>query len=288
MKFIKILAILILISPFSLTSQSTGLRGESVYKMKPEDPEAVYFTPGSFNIKNDGKTDVTDELQRAVNKVKTEKNFGIVFLPEGKYLISKTIFIPPAIRLIGYGKVRPEIILPKNTPGYQAVEAGSRYPENYMIFFSGNLVSDGRQAQDAGAGTFYSAISNVNLRIEDGNPSAVGIRAHFAQHGFVSHVDIYAGKGKAGISEVGNELQDLRIFGGDYGIISGQTSPSWPVALTDAYFEGQRKAAIHCQNTGYAIIGMHVKDAPVAVEIREDDTVSTSKDVFSTIYRMLQ
>jgi hypothetical protein len=85
-------------------------------------------------------------------------------------------------------------------------------------------------------------------------------------------MDINIGKGKAGISEVGNELEDIRFFGGDYGIIAGQTSPSWPVALIDTYFEGQRKAAIQCHSTGFAIVGMHVKNVPVAVEIRENDT----------------
>jgi hypothetical protein len=264
--------ILCLIFSLNISAQSAGIKGESVYKMRPIDAEALYFTPDNFKINNDGKTDVTDELQKAIDSVKTGKNYGIIFIPEGKYLISRTIFIPPAIRVIGYGKERPELILSKNSPGYQVAEEGSRYPEKYMIFFSGALVSEGRPAQDAGAGTFYSAIENINLRIEDGNPIAVGIRAHFAQHGFVSHVDIYAGKGKAGISEVGNELSKLRIYGGDYGIIAGQSSPSWPVALTDAYFEGQRKAAINCNNTGFAIIGMHVKNVPVAVEIRENDT----------------
>lgn len=78
-----------------------------------------------------------------------------------------------------------------------------------MIFFTGGLVVEGRQPGDAGAGTFYSAISNIDLRIEDGNPAAVGMRCHYAQHGFVSHMVINIGKGKAGISEVGNEMEDV-------------------------------------------------------------------------------
>lgn len=49
---------------------------------------------------------------------------------------------------------------------------------------------------DAGAGTFYSAVSNVDFRIDKGNPQAVAIRAHFAQHGFINHCDIRIGSGK--------------------------------------------------------------------------------------------
>ncbi len=63
---------------------------------------------------------------------------------------------------------------------------------------------------------------------------------------------INIGKGKAGISEVGNEMEDVRFYGGDYGIMAGPTSPSWPVMLEDTYFEGQRKAAILLHNTGWA------------------------------------
>ncbi len=244
--------------------------GTSVYTQKPNDQEAFYFTPEKYNIKADGKMDVSDALQAAINQVKTEKNFGILFIPEGKYRISRTIYIPGSIRLIGYGANRPEIILGKNTPGYQVRDSLSRYPGKYMIYFTGGIVTEGREPRDAGAGTFYSALSNIDFRIEDGNPAAIAIRSHFAQHGFISHAVFKIGRGKAGISEVGNEMEDLIFLGGDYGIISGQTSPSWPVAVIDTYFEGQRKAAIRCFMTGYVLVHMHVKNVPVAVEIREN------------------
>src|SRR5512133_2689929 len=246
-------------------------KSTSVYQKKPNDPEAVFFTPEKFNIKADGKMDVSDALQAAINQVKTEKSLGILFIPEGKYRITRTIYVPGAIRLIGYGINRPEIILGKNTPGFQKLDSGSRYQEKYMIFFTGGIVAEGRQPGDAGTGTFYSALSNVDLKIEDGNPVAVALRTHYAQHGFISHVLINIGKGKAGISEVGNEMEDVTFIGGDYGIISGQTSPSWPIAVIDTYFEGQRKAAIRCNNTGYALVNMHVLNSPVAVEINENE-----------------
>ena len=81
--------------------------GGSAYTQRPDDPEAFYFTPENYGFKADGKSDVTDALQEAINQVKREKNFGILFLPEGNYRISKTIQIPSSIRLIGYGKKRP-------------------------------------------------------------------------------------------------------------------------------------------------------------------------------------
>ncbi|GHU83467.1 hypothetical protein FACS189415_5810 [Bacteroidia bacterium] len=235
----------------------------SVYTQKPNDPEAFYFTPENYNIKADGKTDVSEALQTAINQVKREKNFGILFIPEGKYRISKTIQIPGAVRLIGYGKTRPEIILGANTSGYQD-------KQNYMFWFTGGLAQAGREPQDAGAGTFYSALSNINLRIEKGNPQAVGIRSHFAQHSFISHSNIYIGDGLAGIYDVGNEIENMKFYGGNYGIMSGRTSPGWPMMLVDAYFEGQRKAAILSREVGFAIVNLYVKNVPVAFEMQED------------------
>jgi hypothetical protein len=265
------LTCLILLWTCMISAQPAREKSQSVYTLRPDDPEADYFTGENFNIKADGKTDVSTDLQAAINKVKIDKGFGILFIPEGKYLISKTIFVPPSIRLIGYGKTRPEIILGKNSPGYQQPDTVSRFREPYMIFFTGGLVAEGRQPGDAGAGTFYSAFSNIDLRIENGNPYAVALRTHYAQHGFISHCVINIGEGMAGISEVGNEMEDVKFYGGNYGILCGPTSPSWPVMLIDSYFEGQRKAAIQSHNTGFAIVNMHVRNVPVAVEIREND-----------------
>lgn len=109
----------------------------------------------------------------------------------------------------------------------------------------------------------------MNFRIDNGNPGAVAIRAHFAQHGFINHCDIHIGQGKAGIYDVGNELEDVNFFGGDYGIISSRTSPGWPMMMVDTYFEGQRKAAVYSKEVGFAVVGMQVKRTPVVFEMAE-------------------
>ena len=237
--------------------------GHSVYTQRPDDPEAFYFTPENYGFKADGKSDVTDALQEAINRVKREKNFGILFLPEGKYRISRTVQIPSSVRLIGYGKKRPVIYLGAGTPGFQTTR-------NYMVWFTGGLAQEGREPSDANAGTFYSAVSNVDFHIAKGNPQAIAIRAHFAQHGFINHCDIRIGDGKAGIYDVGNELEDVRFYGGEYGIISSRTSPGWPMMMVDTYFEGQKKAAVYSKEVGFAIVNMHVKNTPVAFEMVEN------------------
>ena len=246
---------------------SAATDGKSVYTQKPIDAEAVYFTPENFNIKADGKTDVSDELQKALNQVKEQYNFGIVFIPEGTYKISKTIYMPQAVRLIGYGKQRPVIVLGKNSPGYQEEVEDDKGKANYMFWFVSGMVQPGGPIRDAGAGTFYSAITNINLKIEDGNPHAVALRTHFAQHSFVSNVDIHIGKGKAGLYDVGNEMENVRFFGGDYGIYTTKTSPAWEMMMVNTYFEGQRKAAIRSQEGGLTIVRLNAKNVPVVIEI---------------------
>lgn len=235
----------------------------SLYTQKPHDPEAFFFTDDAYPVKADGKMDVSDILQSAINELKRTKNFGILFIPEGKYRISKTIHVPASIRLIGYGKTRPELILGKNTPGFKE-------EQNYMLWFTGGLAQEGRAPQDAGAGTFYSAISNIDFRIESGNPEAVAIRSHFAQHSFISHAVLNIGDGKSGIYDVGNEMENVKFIGGDYGINSSRTSPGWPMMMVDIHFEGQRKAAMLTREAGLTIVNMYAKNVPVVLEMQED------------------
>lgn len=264
MKKISI-CLLVLLSLFCTQLHAVELG--SIYPQRPNDPEAFYFTPDNYGIKADGKTDVSDALQAAINQVKKEKNFGILFIPEGKYKLSKTIYIPSAIRLIGYGKKRPEFILTKNAPGFQEEVPNDKGKANYMFWFTGGLVEEGQAPRDANAGTFYSAMSNINLRIEDGNPQAVALRTHYAQHCFISYVAIYIGKGKAGLFDIGNEMENVAFYGGDYGIYTTKSSPGWPVMMVDAYFEGQRIAALRCQESGLAMVNLYVKNVPTVFDI---------------------
>ena len=259
------------LSAFLISSYgSTGNSGKSYYTLKPDDQAAVYFTPDNFNITSDGKTDVSVQLQTAINQLKTDRNFGILFIPEGSYSISRTIYIPASIRLIGYGKNRPVFILKKNSPGFQDQNPGDKGKATYMFWFTSSIVEEGKEIRDASAGTFYSALSNIDLRIEDGNPSAVALRTHFAQHSFISHCDIHTGSGKAGLFDIGNMIEDVKFYGGDYGIYTTKASPGWQFMMIDTYFEGQRKAAIKTHEAGFTIVRMSVKNVPSVILVDQN------------------
>lgn len=265
---IKFIPIIVLLCSFVI--DLSAVNTHSIYGNRPDDPEAFYFTPENFDFNSDGKSDVSEALQAAINKVKEEKNFGVLFVPEGKYHISRTIYVPGAVRIIGYGKNRPEFILSKNSPGFDREYPSDKGKSKYMFWFTGGVVKDENNIPDANAGTFYSAMSNVNITIEDGNPYAVALRTHYAQHCFVSHMVINIGKARAGLFEVGNEMEDIAFYGGDYGIMTTKASPGWQVMMVDAYFEGQRKAAVRSQESGLAIVNLQVKNVPMVFDIDEN------------------
>ena len=113
---------------------------KSVYTGRVQDPEAVYLGSEAFPAYGDGVHDDTENLQRAVNYVKKNLNFGIVFLPEGKYLISDTVYMPQAVRLIGYGENRPEIVLQDHAPGFDVPHPENKSGGKEMLWFVARAV----------------------------------------------------------------------------------------------------------------------------------------------------
>ena len=137
-----------------------------------------------------------------------------------------------------------------------------------MVFFAGGRPKcESDPPPDANPGTFYSAISNIDIEIQDGNPGAVGIRAHYAQHCFLAHMDFHIGSGLAGIHDGGNVAQDVHFYGGQYGIWTRKPSPGWQFTLIDATFEGQREAAIREHEAGLTLIRPQFKNVPTAISI---------------------
>ncbi len=250
-----------------------SLHAASFYTAKLDDPKAVYLTAADFPVHGDGKGDDTDALQQAIDKVADTTHQGVVFIPEGSYRLSKTVYVWEGVRLIGYGANRPKFVLADNTPGYQ--EANPYKPDapgsgNYMLHFvSGKPKADGK-IRDANPGTFYSALSNIDIEIGEGNPAAIGVRFHIAQHCYISHVDFRIGSGNAGMEEGGNEIEDCHFYGGDYGIITGKTAPSWPFLIIDCSFEGQRTAGITSWEAGLALVRDEFKKMPSAIVVQPD------------------
>jgi hypothetical protein len=244
----------------AILSSVVPLLASSYYPARLDDPKAIYLTQENFAVKGDGIADDSAVLQQAINQIQEKTNQGILFVPAGRYRLTKTIYIWPGIRLIGFGATRPAFVLAANTPGFE------RGP-SYMLFFAGGRPHANEPPPDASPGTFYSAISNIDIEIQDGNPGAVGIRAHYAQHCFLAHMDFHIGSGLAGIHDGGNVAQDVHFYGGQYGIWTRKPSPGWQFTIIDATFEGQREAAIREHEAGLTLIRPQFKNVPTAISI---------------------
>ncbi len=243
--------------------------GESVFPVAPEEPSAVTVTAAG-----DGKADATDAIQQALDKARDRTGHGIVFLPSGTYRITRTLVVPAGVRVYGVGPKRPTILLGTRTPGFQK-------GVSTMIVFAGDdqynvgkvpvpvptMVPRDKVVRDANSSTFYSAMSNVDIEIADGNPAAAGVRFRLAQHAFLSHMDFRLGTAFAGVYQAGNVIENVHFHGGRYGIVTEKTSPAWQFTLLDSTFEGQRDAAIREHEVGLTLVNVAIRDTPVGIEV---------------------
>ncbi len=233
----------------------------SFYPERLDDPAAVYLTQKDFPVHRDGVGDDSAALQQAIDKVASSTGAGVLFIPRGTYRLTKTVYVWPGVRLIGYGDTRPVLTLSENTPGFQEGTG------KYMLFFAGGRGRNDGPPQDGGAGTFYSAMSNIDIEIGPGNPAAVGVRFHVAQHCYLAHMDLRLGSARAGLEDIGNEVEDLHFHGGQYGIITKRSAPGWPILVIDCTFEGHSKAAISCDEAGLTLVRPRLTNVPTAVSI---------------------
>ena len=257
-----------------LASHATaGAAGASMLSRAPDDARAV-----TVRATGDGRADDGAAIQQALDQA-AAKGEGIVFLPSGRYRITRSLFLWPGVRLFGTGPTRPALVLGDATPGFQTgvatmlIFAGRgpkgevRAPHGQVPFPPPDSVPFRPDIADANPGTFYSALSNVDIEIGAGNPAAVGVRFHAAQHAYLRHMDFRVGSGLAGIYQAANMAQDLHFHGGRYGILTEKPSPAWQFSLLDSTFDGQRDAAIREHEAGLTLVNVAMRDVPVGIEI---------------------
>lgn len=259
---LKVLAFLLV---SVLNPAYAGFDSVSVYPQMPDDPDAHILTSERHGVHADGRHDDTAALQRAIDLVGADEGGGVLFVPPGTYLLSDTVYVWPGVRLLGFGPDRPVFKLAANTPGFQEGE------DRYLLFFSGGRASDPSQPpRDGTPGTFYSALSNIDIEIMHGNPAAAGVRFHVAQHCFLSHMDLRLGDARAGLVDIGNLVESLRFEGGQIAIDTARSAPGWPIAVVDCVFEGQKVAAIRTREAGLTVVRPTIRDVPSAVVMAED------------------
>ena len=244
------------------------LPAQSFYPQRPPEPLAVTLGSGEFATHGDGKADDGVVLQAAIDRVQETTHHGLVLIPPGRYRIGKPVHVWAGIRLIGYGAERPVFVLGPHTPGFGAGETKFEIGESQpVIWFTDERPAAGTPIPDASEFTFYSAMSNIDFELGDGNESAVAVRFNVAQHSFLTHMNFRLATARAAVEAVGNQASDLHISGGQFGIITRKTSPAWQFLLMDSSFDGQAKAAIQTDEAGFTLVRDRFRDLPVAIRI---------------------
>jgi hypothetical protein len=80
-------------------------------------------------------------------------------------------------------------------------------------------------------------------------------------------MDFSIGSARAAIEDIGNQISDVNVYGGKYGIITKRTSPVWQFLLMDSHFEGQSEAGIQTMEAGFTMVRVSFENMPVAIQI---------------------
>ncbi|TGX56049.1 gluconolaconase [Sphingomonas gei] len=259
-----------LLAATALTLPATAqAQGASVFPTAPAEPGAV-----TVKAAGDGKADDTAAIQQAFDQARGKTGHGMVFLPSGRYRITRSLIVPAGVRVYGVGATRPVILLGASTPGFQQ-------GVSTMIVFGGEaqyqtgpvpvpvptIVPRDKVVRDAHSGTFYSSMRNVDIEIGEGNPAAAGVRFRMAQHAFLSDMEFRLGTAFAGVYQAGNVIENVHFRGGRYGIVTEKTSPAWQFTLIDSTFDGQSDAAIREHEVDLTLVNVAIRNTPVGIEI---------------------
>ena len=263
-------AVMALLMATALTAPlSSRAQNVSVFPKPPAEPSAVTVTG-----KGDGRTDDSDALQQALDRARDKTGHGLVFLPSGRYRITRSLIVPPGVRVYGVGATRPVILLAANTPGFQqgvstmvVFGGGDQYNVGKVPVPVPTIVPRDKEVRDANSGTFYSSMRNVDIEIGEGNPAAAGVRFRMAQHAFLSDMEFRLGSAFAGVYQAGNVIENVHFRGGRYGIVTEKTSPAWQFTLLDSTFDGQRDAAIREHEADLTLVNVAIRNTPVGIEI---------------------
>jgi Pectate lyase superfamily protein/Fibronectin type III domain len=201
-------------------------------------------TRGLYNVKDygakgDGVTDDTAAIMatfKAIDDIpfsRPNADNSMVYLPNGTYLVSDTIFFRQYRALQGQSQDQTIVRLKDNAPGYGADAASSKAV--IRTLYSNNE-------------SFANYIRNLSVDIGSGNPKAIGISYNTHNTGVLERVSIRASQGgTVGLDLSETEfgpgmIKDVTIDGFDYAIRT-RPEPSH-ATLVNIVLLNQRKMGI--------------------------------------------
>jgi Pectate lyase superfamily protein len=174
-----------------------------------------------FGAKGDGRTDDTAAIQAVLNA--NPNGQRIIYLPNGTYLISKTITWPAGTP--GKGDEYKQTIL----QGQSESGVTIRLKDRAVGFTIATTPKPAIFTGPAPAQRFGNSIRNLTVNTGTGNSGAIGIQFNASNQGSLRHVTIQSGDGQGihGLDmnfadEIGPLLvKDLTVIGFQHGIRTG-------------------------------------------------------------------
>ncbi len=249
------------------------------------DHGAIFRSVKDFGATGNGRDDDTASIQAAINYQRggqAHKKPAVVYLPPGTYRVSNTLVLWQGTYLFGERDDPPVLVLPAHTPGFQQADR----PKPLLATATGYAIPPGSLAWDLSAdvqgsdnNNFGNSIRHVNLRLEPGNPGAMGIRWQPAQMSAIRHVRIDAGDAAVGIFTDG-VTYDLTVVGGKVGVqwnYPGGVATGWRLS-------GQTVAAVHLDNWWTAtFVDLRIEDAAAGLVVRSGMGVMVLDSKFRNI-----
>jgi len=245
-----------------------------------------------FGAKGDGVSDDTEAFINALDYnvgIEGEKRQGTVYIPPGKYVIKDTLIIWKGTHLIGDGNNPPTLILPSGTEGF----SDPANPKPLIVTANGWGIDpksrDWHTRRDDKGGstnnTFFTSIRNIKIRIERGNPGAIGIYWCVAQATALRDVEIEGGDAYACIKTSlwggGGVIANIKVKGGQRGWEVDQTSQ---FLIRSATFTQQSLFAIRLVGIwNFVFLDLHISNSNSGVLLEGGNCVSFIDSSFENI-----
>ena len=240
-----------------------------------------------FGALGDGRTDDTAAIQAAIDHergTRHEKKPAVVYLPAGTYRISDTLILWKWTHLVGNPHDKPTIALTRKAPGFgdpAAKKPAIATTNGWSVDpRTRNWAANSSQLGGSANNTFYTQIHHVGVRIERGNPGAVGILWRVAQATSLRDVAIDAGDGAIGLDVGGGTdyaafdhppsqpgggvIADVAIVGGATGLRCWGSQ--W--LFRSLRIRGQREVGVHVRDCwNFDFIDLEVADVPLGMRV---------------------
>jgi len=214
----------------------------------PEDSGVVDVTQPPYNAKGDGRTDDTAAIQQALDD---HPNFnGIIYLPDGVYVISDTLEWPAG----KHGGVRHKRVI---LQGQSTQGTVIRIKDNASGFGNARKPKSLIWTGERPAQRFRNGIRTLTVNVGRSNPGAIGVQYIANNQGSMRNVRIVSedGAGRIGL-DLGytNEqgpclIKDVYVRGFDVGIRTKFAVDS--VTMENVMVEGQNEVGL--RNEGQCV-----------------------------------